>query len=203
MKIRLKTIIPSLQEAIVASVVSIIILFLTNSKQLLSYYGLQSSNEVIKSSAGNVLSDALKTLDSFSATNGIVTFLIWAVVGTVCFAIVESLGGAYHEFRLERQVSSNKYVHPLNFSGSKFWRGVILNAISLFFGLALLAASTLLFMILVLPIGLAYARNFLFDVTVVNAVYLVLGLLVMTVGLLVIDIAIRFLLNRGRLVRAA
>jgi hypothetical protein len=203
MKTRLGKIFPTLQEVILAAVLSAIIMLLANSRQLLSYYGLQASDEVIKTSAGNVFSDALKQLDSFSATSSVVTFLIWAVVGIICFALVESLSGAYQELRLERQISSNRYVHPTNFSTTTFWRGVFVNAFSLLIGLVLLAVVTILFMLIVLPSGLAYSRSFLFEPNLANAVYLLVGLAVMSVGLLLIDIVVRYLLNRRRIRRSA
>jgi hypothetical protein len=180
-------------------VISAAIVLLANAKQLLSYYGLQSSDQVIKTSAGNVVSDALRTLDSFDATSNVVTFLIWAAVGAVCFVLVETLGDAYQQFQLERQVGSNKFIHPRNFSQPKFWWGIIIDTISLLFGVTLLAAAVMLFMLILLPYGLAYGRVFLFDFSLVNTLYVILGLAVVTLGLLLIDITVRFLLYRRKL----
>src|SRR4051812_43177128 len=95
-------------EIIFCGFLAIIIIFLANTKGLLNYYGLSSSNDLIKTSAGSVVTDALKVIDSFSATSGVVTFLIWAVVGVVCFGIVEALGSGYQELKLQKQISSNR-----------------------------------------------------------------------------------------------
>jgi hypothetical protein len=203
MKINLKYIVPTKEEVATAGVISLFIVLLSNSKRLLSYYGLQSTDEVIKTNAGNAVTGGLQVLDSFSLTNSVVTFLIWAVVGIICFALVESLAGAYGELKLERQITSNRYIHPTNFSNGKFWRGVFYNTLSLFFGLTLLAVATMFFMLVILPSGLAYSRSFLFLPSAQNALYLLIGLMVLSVGLLLIDIAIRFMLNRRRLVRTA
>lgn len=199
MKIHFKNIFPTLQEVILAAVLSAIILVLANSKQLLNYYGLESSNEVIKTNANNILDDALHVLDSFSATDGIVTFIIWAVVGIICFALVESFTGAYQEFRLERQISSNRFIHPSNFSTTNFWGGVFFNAVSLLCGLIFLAFTTLLFMLLALPSGLAYSRSFLFEPSLIDGAFFLLGIILISIGLLLVDIAVRFLLHRRRL----
>src|SRR4051812_19274729 len=105
MKDRLKQLIPTRAEAAAAFVVSLAVILAANSKHLLNYYGLQSSDKLIKSNAGHVVNDGLKQLDSFTATQGIVTFLIWAVVGIICFGIVEGMGRAYREYKLENDLA--------------------------------------------------------------------------------------------------
>lgn len=202
MKLHLKYLIPSVYEVVAVSFLTLLMVVLANSRQLLSYYGLQSSNQVLQSSASEATSRALSTLDSFSATDGIVTFLIWAAVGVVCYSIVMGLVRAYNEFEYEEKLSSNRYVHPSTFTKAKFWKGVLGDFIGTAVGLAVLAVAVYALMLMVLPVGLAYSRVFLFDVTIVNAAYFLLGLAIVFVGLLVVNICARALLQRHRLVAA-
>lgn len=201
MKIQLKHLVPSPLELIGAGFLSVVIIFLANSKSLLNYYGLGSSNQLIKTSAGNVVTDALKTVDSFSATNGVVTFLIWAVVGVICFGIVEALGSGYQQIRLEKQISSKNYVHPISFTQANFWRGVVLDTATLVAGLTVLALVLLFLALFLLPLGLAYSRVFLFDTTVSNSIYLLLGVFVVFAGLMLNEIVVRSLLYRRKVVQ--
>lgn len=202
MKNRLIQLTPSAAEFVGGLFLSIVAIFAANSKQLLSYYGLQSSNQLIQSSTGKVVTDGLRTLDSFSATDGVVTFLIWAVVGVLCFGIVEGLGHAYQEFKLENDISSGKYIHPATFTKGKFWRGVVIDSATLAFGLVLLLVSILVFAMFLLPLGLAYSRVFLFDTSIAHAVYILLAVAIVFVGLLLLDIAVRYLLHRRRVTEA-
>jgi hypothetical protein len=199
MKTKFKHLVPSSFELVGGGFLAIIIIFLANSKSLLSYYGLSSSDQLIKSSADNVVSEALTVIDSFSATNGVVTFLIWAVVGIVCFGIVEALGNGYQQIKLEKQVSSKSYIHPTSFSQARFWRSVVLDTITLLLGLGLLALVLLAFALLVLPLGLAYSRVFIFSASFRTALDLVLGLFVIFTGLIVTSVTIRLLLYRRSL----
>lgn len=199
MKQRLRHLLPAPTELTGGIFLTVVILLLANTKRLLNFYGLHSSDELIKSSAGNVLSQALKTIDSFSATNGVVTFLIWAVVGVLCFGIVEALGHAYQEIKLQKQVSSKNYVHPASFNSGKFWQGIVLEACTLAGGLILLGVTCLAFMVFVVPLGLAYSRVFLFGISAQNALYMLLGMVVVLFGLLVVDSAVRCLLYRRRI----
>lgn len=200
MKLHLKQLLPSSYELIGGFFLTLTIIIMANSKQLLNYYGLQSSDHLIKSSAGNAFSNALKTLDSLSATDGVVTFLIWAVVGIVCFGIVEAVGRTYSEIKLENDISSRQYIHPATFTKLKFWRGVILDSVTFAFGLAVLLVGVLVFSLFLIPLGLAYSRVFLFDVTVTNALYMLIGLVVTFAGWIVLDVAVRFLLHRHRII---
>ncbi|MGH7240802.1 MAG: hypothetical protein ACREGB_00720 [Candidatus Saccharimonadales bacterium] len=199
MKDRLKKLIPTSAELIGAFFASIAIIFAANSKQLLNYYGLQSSNQIVQSSSGKVMGDALRSLDSLSATASIVTFLIWAGVGILCFGIVEGMGHAYSELKLENDISSGRYIRPATFTKLKFWRGVVVDSVALAIGLAILVVTSLLLGVFLLPLGLAYSRVFLFDGSLAHAIYIVLAVALVFVGLVLVDIAVRFLLHRRRI----
>lgn len=199
MKLQLKRLLPSPIELFASVFLTVGIVLLANSKQLLSYYGLQSSDQLIKSNAGNTVKQALNAVDSLTATDGVVTFLIWAGVGILCFGIVEALGRAYKEIEFENELSSRKYVHPSTFTKAKFWKGVVLDSFVLAISLALFLAVGLAFLLFLMPLGLVYSRVFLFSPSAVNALYLILGLAVVFVGLVTLNITARFLIFRRRL----
>ena len=200
MKLQLKRLLPSSIELFASVFLTIVIVFLANSSQLLSYYGLQSSDQLIKSNAGNAVKQALNAIDSLTATDGVVTFLIWAAVGVLCFGIVEALGRAYKEFEFESKLGSTKYVHPSTFTKAKFWRGVLFDSIDFAVSAAIFMAVGLALLLLIVPVGLVYSRVFLFDPSAINALYMALGLAVIFVGLVVLNIAARLLIFRRRIV---
>ncbi|MBC7581970.1 hypothetical protein H7097_03845 [Aeromicrobium sp.] len=200
MKIQFKQLAPQPLELFSGLFLTFTVILLANSKRLLNYYGLEGSDQVINTNASNTLSEGLRAIDSFTATNGVVTFLIWAVVGVFCFGIVEALGNGYRELRLERQVSSARYVHPVAFTKTGFWRGVLLNSFSLIVGLLLLAATSLLLLIFIIPLGLAYSRVFLFNVSLTTAVDISIGVAIVFVGLLLLNVMIRFMLHRRQII---
>lgn len=200
MNIHLKYLIPSVFEVIAVAFAAIVIVLLANSRQLLSYYDLQSSNQLIKSSAGGAMSQGLSRLDNFTWTGPVVTFLIWAGVGVICFSIAQGLVRAYQEFEFEEELSSNRYIHPSTFTKAGFWKGVAKDFAGTTVSLLLVAASVICFLLLVLPVGMAYSRVFLFGVSVSNFLYIVLGLTVIFAGLVVIDVLMRLLLQRRRLI---
>lgn len=200
MKLQLKRLLPSPIEIFASVFLTLVIVLLANSRQLLNYYGLQSSDELIKSNAGNAVSQALRAVDSLSATDGVVTFLIWAVVGVICFGIVEAIGRAYREIEFENELSSRRYIHPATFTKAKFWEGVMLDSITLALALAIFMAVGFVLLLFVIPIGLVYSRVFLFNPSLLNALYMLLGLAVVFVGLVALNVAGRFLLFRRRLV---
>jgi hypothetical protein len=202
MKLQLKPILPSAIELFTSAFLTFGIVLLANSRQLLSYYGLQSSDQLIKSNAGNAISQALRAIDSLTATDGVVTFLIWAIVGVLCFAIVEALGHAYKEIEFENELSSTKYVHPATFTKAKFWKSVVFNFVVLTVALALFLSVGLAFLLLILPVGLVYSRVFLFSPSLVNALYMALGLAVVFVGLVAVNVVGRVLIFRRKLASA-
>ena len=190
---------PTKTEYFGLAFVAVALVLLANSRQLLGYYGLTASDQLVQSSAHEATHHGLKLLDSVSATSSVVTFLIWAMVGMVCFAIVESMFATVRELHLESELSSNRYVHPAAFTKARFWRGLLLNGLSLFLGVLLLASSVFGFVLFIVPLGLAYCRPLLFSTSLSNAGFFVLGAAIIYVALLIIDVCIRLLLHRRTL----
>lgn len=196
MNFRSKYITPSPIELFGAFFLAIAIVLLANTQRLLNYYGLYSSDVVIRTSAGSAVRDALTVLDTFSFTNTVVLFLIWAAVGVLCFGLLEALGNAFREFKLEQDVSSRKYIHPSTFTRVSFWRGVVVNAWAAAICLGILVGYSLLLLLFVIPLGLAYSRIFLLDISLNTALYFVVGILIIFAGLVLLNIAVRFMLHR-------
>lgn len=190
---------PSKTEYIALGFVTLGLVLLANSKQLLGYYGLTASDQLVRSSATGATQRGLRSLDSLSATNSIVTFLIWAGVGVICFAIVESIAAGIHEFRLEAELSSDRYVHPATFTKSKFWHSVLLDVCTFVFSFLLLASSIFGFALFALPLALSYCRPLLFSTSGSNIVFFAIGLVIIYSSLLIIDACIRLMLHRRKL----
>lgn len=178
---------------------ALVVVLLANSHLLLSYYGLLASDNLVKSSAGAATQHGLKLLDSVSATTSIVTFLIWAAVGMVCFTIVESIFATVRELRLESELGSSRYIHPSTFTQTQFWRGVLANGITLFVGFILLASSLIGLVVFIVPLGLAYSRPLLVTTSLTNAGFCLLGMAIIYVSLLIVDVCVRLLLHRRQI----
>jgi len=191
---------PGTFELVSLIFLTVLVVILGNSRQLLDYYGLSTTNTVLRQSAGDAITRGLSRLDSFSLTSTVVTFLIWAAVGLLCFSIAQAIARGYHEFQREEELSSNRYVHPSTFTRRDFWRHVAGNFGLLVVGLLLLAIVLYLFFGYIMPIGLTYAQLFLQGVSIIHAGYFLLGLAVIYVGLVAIDLSFRFLTQRHRLI---
>lgn len=199
MNIKTKSSEPSKYEYIGLAFAALTLVMLANTRQLLSYYGLQASDQLVQSSATEATNRGLGSLDSLSATTNVVTFLIWAAVGVVCFAIVESIFAAFRELRLETELSSSRYVHPASFTKLKFWQGVARDAITFVISFLLLASSVFGFLLFILPLGFSYCRPLLFSTSLSNIAFFFIGLAIIYVSLLVIDVCIRLLLHRRKI----
>jgi uncharacterized membrane protein SpoIIM required for sporulation len=200
MTIRSKHIFPGTFELISLVVVSILVVVLGNSRQLLDYYGLSSTNQVLKQGAGDTIAKGLTQLDSFSFTGQVVTFLIWAVVGLLCFSVAQAIARGYQEFQREEELSSNRYIHPSTFRRSAFWKSVGWNFATVVAGLTLLGLALYGMLAYVLPIGLTYTQVFLQGVSVLHLGYFLLGLAVIYVGLIILDCCLRLLTHRRQII---
>ncbi len=185
---------PSIFEFVGLSFVGFFVMILSNSQQLLQYYGLTSSGQLVKNGVGGAVSHGLGKLDNFSITASAVTFAIWAVVGMLCFSIVRALARVYQEVELDAELSSNRYIHPSTFKRGDFWRQVTEDFALLLISLLIFGAVLVVFVSVVLPASIAYGRDFLSDVSIIRLGDFLLGLVLLYVGLIVVDIALRLVL---------
>lgn len=195
----LKRILPNGFELIGLGFLTIFVTILGNSQQLIEYYGLSSSTDVIKTSASQAISNGLAVLDSFSFTRTVITFIIWGVVGLLSLSVVQAIGRVWQTIEYDEEVSSKHYVHPRMFTRKRFWREVIEDFFGLAAGVILLATSLYCFMAVVWPVGLTYARDFLLSMSLAKAGLFVVGLFVLYCGLTVILSCLKLLLHRHHL----
>jgi len=196
---KLQRIIPTWFEAIGLFVLVVLFVLVGSTPQLLEYYGLNNANQVIKQGAGHAITTGLGRLDGLSFTASAVTFLVWAVVGILCFAIVQALSRVYQEVKEENQVSSSRYIHPNTFARATFWRQVALDFVSIFLSLAILIAGFYLLFAFVLPAALAYTQELLTGNGFQHLGGFVLGFCILYGWVLVLAAILKFVINRHRL----
>jgi len=201
MKFNFKKLLPTPFELITLIFVDLLIIFLGNSKQLLSYYGLDSSNQILQNKAGSAISHGLSKLDNFSITAGIVTFAVWAVVGVFCLSIVQVITSVYSNFERDEALSSDRYVHPLSFTRVKFWRQVFWEFIVVLLLLVITGLVLYGFVAFALPIGLAYRRTFLLGISLPSVGSLLIGFAAVYVGLVMLDGCLHLLAHRRQFTR--
>lgn len=158
---------------------SIMILLVGNAKDLLERYGLLSSSQIVKDRLAHGVDHGLTKLDSFRATNGVVTFVVWGAVGLVTFSFVQALLRASNQIRYEKQLSSNEYVHPANFNRRAYWRQIVRNGLVSFLLLACLVVALLFYIALMIPLSFLHARRFLLQPSAAHISELVIGLVVL------------------------
>lgn len=192
-------IIPTTAEFIGLLLLTVLVVFLGSTKTLINYYGLSSTDQLIQQSTSAAVSNGLSKLDAFSITDRLVTFLVWAGVGVLCFNIVQGISRLYHQLEEEEQVSSNRYIHPKTFARSAFWRGVAIDFIGTVSCLALLAAALYCLVGYVLPVSLTYTQTFLTGPSLAHAGQFAIGFFMLYGWIVVLTIAFKLLINRHRL----
>src|SRR5882757_8538006 len=191
MYINFSRIVPTLFELVGILLLTLLVVLLGNTKQLLDYYGLSGSGDVIKHSTSAAISNGLAELDGFSLTDKIVTFMVWAVIGVLCFSVVQVIAGAYRDFEENEKVSSNRYVHPSTFVRGAFWRKVILNFIGTLAGLIILGAALYCLLAYVLPVALANTSTFLTKISLGHVGSFLLGSLMLYGWIFVLTIILK------------
>lgn len=195
---RLIYFLPNGAELIGTTFATFLIVLLGNGKDLLDRYGLSSSSAVVRQNIGNSFGSGLTKLDSFRFTNGVVTFGIWAIVGLVSLSVLQAILRVSSEVSYDKEVGSSHYVHPNNFSRTKYWRQILLNALFSFGSLLLLVLMAGVYLFAVLPRGFLYARRFLLHITVPGIGYLLAGLAIVFIGTLALYICIKLVMVHHR-----
>lgn len=199
MIIQFKNVLPTGFESASLLVLSVAIVALGNTRSLLEYYSLDSSNEVIHNTAGSAIGAGLARIDSLDMTAQVVTFLIWAVIGLFCLSFIQIIGRIYRGLELDEQLSSNKYIHPATFARAKFWQRVLLDFLATVVCVGLIGLVAYLFLAYGLPAGLAYTRLFLLGVSATRIGAFVLGFALLYAWLLVFCILFKLLVHRRKI----
>jgi hypothetical protein len=174
---------------------SLLIVLIGNAKDLLNYYGLISSSDVIQSQLSSSFGSGLSKLDSFSVTPTVVTFGIWGLVGLTTLSIVQAILRVTGEIAYEKQVSSNDYIHPGNFSRQSYWAQITFHTLISLALWVLLAGVALAYLFGVIPLGFTYARHFLLHATLPGIGYLLLGLTLVFVGTLALYTCLKLVMR--------
>jgi hypothetical protein len=199
MSIKYQYLLPGRVELCILGIIAIAVTIIGNAHRMCDYYGLNGSDQLLKQSASEGVNSGLSQLDAFSFTNQVVTFLIWAIIGLLCFSIVQAMMHGYKEFRHEEELSSERYIHPRTFTRRAFWRQVIASSVTQMIGFILLAIGTYVFLVYLLPISLIYCRVFLLGTDVTAFGYYVLGLAILYIGLIILNSFVRVIRQRQRL----
>lgn len=199
MSIKFNRILPNTFQSVAVFILAIFVIVLGNTKQILHYYGLNSSTQVIHNTTSSAITSGLGRLDNFQATAGLVTFGIWAVIGLFCFSIVQMIVRVYRGLEEDEALSSNRYVHPATFVRKAFWKGVLGDFVGLILSVLLLAVVCYLFVGYGLAISLADTRLFLHGVSVARIGDVLLGFVLLYAWLLVITSCLKLVFNRRKL----
>lgn len=164
------------------ALVSLGLLIVGNARIFLERYGLIGSSAEIHRQLTSQVSSGLSVLDSFTVTPALVTFITWGMIGLVLFSIIQAAVRASGIVRLERDLSSNRYVHPQNFDRGVYWKRIATDAVLSFVLLALLVAAAVMYVVFAVPVGFAYVQRFLLHISLPHTFDLLAGLFTIFVG---------------------
>jgi hypothetical protein len=161
---------------------SLAVLIAGNARALLGRYGLLNSSQVVGQQLSGRLTSGLGTLDSFSITPGLVTLIVWGGVGMAIFSLTQAILRASATVSFQRQLGSNRFVHPSNFNRRDYWRQVLTHTVVSFGLLALLVLVAGLYLLFVAPVSFYYSQAFLLDISLAHLPSLALGLFTVFAG---------------------
>lgn len=124
-------------------------------------YNLFSARKMLESEFGKILEATLASIDRLSFTNTIVTFMFWGIVGMIVYALVSSVFRALQRAEMERELASDDYVHPADFSKAKFWREELLESAITFCSFVLFGLVTAVLLLQLLPTATVHLRYLL------------------------------------------
>jgi hypothetical protein len=153
--------IPSVYEYWYLALAALVVLIAGNAKALLEHFGLIDSSTIVGDQVSGTIGSGLRVLDTFNATPGLVTFITWGIIGLVLFSVIQAFVKASSIIDFEREVGSNHFVHPANFSRRRYWRTVMLNSFLSFGLIMMLLISIVLYVLFVVPVASLYLQRFL------------------------------------------
>ena len=146
-----------------------------NAKVFLERYGLVSSSEVVQKQLSHQVGSGLAVLDTFKITAALATFVAWSIFGLVVFSIMFAVVHTTKTIREQHELGSEAYIHPRHFDRTGYRRQVIRAAVVSSLLLAALAASLLVFALVVAPVGVTYVRHFLLQTSLPHVLDLAIG----------------------------
>jgi hypothetical protein len=164
------------------ALVSLALLIAGSAQVFLERYGLIGSSAEIHRQLTSQVSSGLSVLDSFTVTPAVVTFITWGLIGLVLFSVIQAAARASGIVRFERDLSSNRYVHPQNFDRATYWRRIVTDTLLSFVLLALLVAAAVMYVVFAVPVSFVYVQRFLLHVSLPHTLDLLAGLFTIFVG---------------------
>jgi hypothetical protein len=161
MRAKENPLLPSVYEYWYLGLASLAVLIAGNAKVLLQHFGLINSSGVVGERVSDTVGSGLRVLDTFNATPGVVTFITWGVIGLILFSLVQTFVRASGYIEFEREVGSNRFVHPANFSRRRYWRTILLHAFLSFGLIILLLIYAALYVLFVVPVASLYLQRVL------------------------------------------
>lgn len=178
--------IPSLYEYWYITLAALVVLVTGNAKILLQHFGLMNSSYIVGDHVSNTVGSGLHVIDDFNATPGIVTFITWGVIGLVVFSLLHALRKASGAIDFEREVGSNRFIHPTNFSRRRYWRTILVNTFLSFGLITLLLFGIVLYVLFVVPVASLYLQRFLIVSSLARLLDLAVSLLIVGTGTLAV-----------------
>lgn len=189
---------PSIYEYWYSVMAAMAILVAGNAKVLLEHFGLMSSSNIVGNHVSATVGGSLRVIDNLSATPGVVTFITWGIIGLVVFSIIHAFTKASSALDFERELGSNRFVHPANFNPRRYWHTILLNAFLSFGLIAMLAASIVLYVLFVVPIASLYLQRCLIVSSIGRFVDLAISLFIVSTGTLALYFVLRAVLWQHR-----
>jgi len=160
------------------SLVALALLLAGESHLLLQKLGLMSSSAIVSGQVSSKVGSGLQVLDSFRITAGLVTFMVWGVVGLITLSIIRGIMQATGTIKFESELSSNRYVHPQGFDRDRFWKRVVVDTTLSFVLLLLLIAGAVAYVAIALPFSLNHARRFILSLSASTIINLLVGFVI-------------------------
>jgi hypothetical protein len=193
-----RQLVPSAFEVWCVSLGALALLVAGNAKIFLQRYDLISSSAVVHQQLSSTVGSGLGVLDSYSFTPGLVTFMTWGIIGLFTFSLVQAFVRASGVIKFEREVGSNRYVHPQNFSQDSYWKRIVTDSAVSFALLVLLGVVAMMYLLFVIPVGFIYAQRFLLHAQVGTIVSLLLGVFTVFVGTAILYLLLKLVILHHR-----
>jgi len=176
------------------------LLLIGNARFLLERLGLINASSVVHQQVAQTVGTGLGRLDTFTITPTVVTFLVWGGAGLILFSIIQGLLRASGTVQFERDLSSDRYIHPAGFSRASYWRRVIENTVISFVLLALLVTGAVGYVVYITPVSIDYLQVFLLNISLHTLPDLLASILVACTGTLVLYCLLKLAIWHHRLV---
>ncbi len=186
MRAKYGQLLPSLFELWYVVLGSFGLLVVGCAKAVMQHYGVIGASVYVNQHLSTTIGDGLQYVDSFTFTPGLITFLTWSIIGMLLFSFIQALLRATGTLQFERDVSSNRYVHPVSFNRKRYWHN-ILSDITMSLGLliALIFYSTM-YLLFIVPVSFSYTQHFLLNTSLSNLPLFFLGVFTIFAGSLLL-----------------